>query len=307
MKTMSFRTILLFCPALLFAQTPLPPPPQASPLTALEAPALPEVPPDKVVITVGELKITAAMFNQIIDTLPQQVQAAARGANRKQYAETLVKIFALAQEGKRRKLDEAPGYKIQTMFQASNMLAGKVFEQINNETSSTEEGLRKFYEEHKTEFEQVKARHILIRMKGSPVPIRTGGKELTEEEALAKVQEIRKKLVAGEDFGELAGKESDDTSSGSNGGELGAFRRNSMVPEFEEVAFKLNPGELSEPLKTQFGYHLIKVDSRVNSFEDAKTEVERRMKPEMAQKAVADLEKKSNAVYDPEFFGTPKQ
>ena len=79
-----------------------------------------------------------------------------------------------------------------------------------------------------------------------------------------------------------------------------------MVPAFEEAAFKLKPGEVSEPVKTQFGYHLIKVDSRQNSFEDAKSDLERRLKPEMAQKAVADLEKKSNVVYDPEFFGTPK-
>ncbi len=133
-------------------------------------PALPEVAPDKVVLTIGDLKITAEMFNQIIDTLPAQVQAAARGPNRRQYGETLVKIFALAQEGKRRKLDESAAYKVQTMFQASNMLAGRSTRRSMNRTSATEADMQKYFEEHKAEFEQIKARHILIRMKGSPVP-----------------------------------------------------------------------------------------------------------------------------------------
>ncbi len=80
-----------------------------------------------------------------------------------------------------------------------------------------------------------------------------------------------------------------------------------MIPAFEEVAFNLKPGEMSAPLKTQFGYHIIKLDARLNTFDDARPELEKRLKPEMAQKAVSDLEKKSNAVYDPEFFGTAKQ
>lgn len=301
---MRLVTALLLCPvALLLGQTP--PSPPTAPHAPQMAPAMPEVPPDRVVLTVGDLKITAEMFNQIVDILPPQVQAAARGPNRRQYADTLVKIFSLAQEAKRRKLDEAPAFKIQSTFQQSNLLAGKVFEQLNKESTLSDADLHKYYDEHQAEFEQVKARHILIRMKGSPVPQKAGQPDLTEEEALAKVQALQKRIAAGEDFAMVAEKESDDTSSGSNGGLLGTFRRNTMVPAFEDAAFKLKPGEVSEPIKTQFGYHLIKVDSKENSFEDAKPDLERKLKPEMAQKAVAELEKKANPVYDPEFFGPP--
>ena len=87
-----------------------------------------------------------------------------------------------------------------------------------------------------------------------------GKPELTEEQALAKAQEIKKKLAAGGDFAALAKAESDDTGSGANGGELGTFKRNSMVPEFEQVAFSLARGQVSDPIKTQFGYHMIQVD-----------------------------------------------
>lgn len=306
---MFVRTLLVLCPVILLAQTPPPAPaPPAPPAVAPAAPpAPPEPAPDKVILTIGDLKITYAMYSQILDTLPAQMQAMARAGNRQQYADMLVKIFVLSQEGKRRKLDETPSFKIQTMFQSSNLLAGKAYEELGKEGGLSEAEMRKYFDEHKDEFEQIKARHILIRMAGSPMPLATGKKELSEEEALAKITELRKKLAAGEPFDSVAQYESDDRTSGSNGGQLGTFRRHTMVPPFEEAAFKLKVGELSEPVKTPFGYHLITVDERLNSFDDAKEELEKRLKPEMQQKAVSDLVKKANPVFDPEFFGTPKK
>src|SRR5687768_5237053 len=286
-----FRTLLFLCPiAILLAQTPPPPPAPTVTLTAEKGPELPVVPPDKVIITVGDTKITAAQFNQIIDALPPQFQTNARGAGRTQYAENLVKILVLAEEARRRKLDEAPAYKIQSLFQNSTLLANRAYEQLNQETKPSEADLRKYYDAHQSEFEQVKARHILIRMQGSSVPVRPGQKDLSEEEALAKVQEVRKKIVAGQEFATIASQESDDTGSGSLGGDLGTIRHNQMVPAFDEALFKLKPGEMSEPVKTQFGYHLIKLDSLVGfTFEDAKPELERKLKPQMSQKALEDL------------------
>ena len=315
---MVFRTLLFLCPcALLLAQTPPPkvtvPPPSSAPQPAVTAtsakpPDLPTVPPEKVIITVGDTKITSEQFNQIIDSLPPQYQASARGAGRKQTADNLVRILVLSQEGKRRKLDETPAFKIQSMFQSANLLAGRTLENINQEAAVSEEDMRKYYDSHKTDYDQLRGSHILIRMQGSPVPVRPGEKDLTQAEALAKVQEVRKRLVAGESVASVAMKESDDTQSGSKGGSLGLFRRHQMVPEFDEVAFKLTPGELSEPVKTQFGYHLIKIESQENwPFDDAKPEIERRLKPEIAMKTMQELEKKGNVVLDPEFFGLPKQ
>ena len=81
-----------------------------------------------------------------------------------------------------------------------------------------------------------------------------------------------------------------------------------MVPPFDEAAFKLNVGELSEPVKTPFGYHLIKVEAkRTKSLEDMKPELEKRLGPEVAQKAMDEMEKKSNVVLDPTFFNLPKK
>ena len=127
------------------------------------------------------------------------------------------------------------------------------------------------------------------------------------QQALAKTQEIRAKLVAGGDFAALAKSESDDAGTGVNGGDLGSFAKGSMVPEFDKVAFELEPGKLSEPVKTQFGYHLILVESHAaKSFEDVRGEIDQKIGPEMmqkvAQQGLEDLKKKTTVVYDDTYF-----
>jgi parvulin-like peptidyl-prolyl isomerase len=300
--------------AWLLAQAP-PPQPAPAPKPAvtmtMENPApktMPVVPPDRVVVAVGDLTLTAAQFDQIIDALPEQYRAVARGSGRKQFADNVVRIAVLAQEGKRRKLDESSAYRTQSKFQDANILANMTYEEIGKNAKLDEADVRKYFEAHKAEFEQVRARHILIRVQGSPAAVRPGQKDLTEAEALAKAQDLRKRIQAGEDFAQLARQESDDTGSGAKGGDLGFFRHGQMVPSFEEAAFAMQPGDLSEPVKTPFGYHVIKVEARESkSFEDVRPELERRMRPEQAQKTLEELQKKTPVVLDPDFFGLAKK
>lgn len=304
--------------ACLLAQTPPPPsPPKPAPATqptvtmSVDNPnskPMPVVPPDRVVITVGETTLTAAQLDQIIDSLPENYRATARGAGRKQFADNIVHILVLSQEGTRRKIDETPSYQAQRAFQNANLLAGLTFTLIGKEVSLDEATVRKYYEDHKQEFEQVRARHILVRMQGAPMPVKPGQKELTEAEALAKATELRKKIEGGADFAALATAESDDTKSAEKGGDLGYFKRGQMVPSFDQAAFAMKPGDLSEPVKSQFGYHVIKVEAHdFKSFEEVRPDLERRVRPDLAQKALADLQKKTNVVLDPEFFGLAKQ
>ena len=308
------RILLLFSPApWLLAQAPPPQPtpaPQPTVTMSVDNPApktMPVVPPDRVVVVAGDLKITAAQFDQIIDALPEQYRATARGSGRKQFADNVVRIAVLAQEGKRRKLDESSAYRTQSMFEDANLLANMTYAEIGKNAKVDEADVRKYFEAHKAEFEQVRARHILIRVQGSPAAVRPGQRDLTEAEALAKAQDLRKRIEAGEDFAQLARKESDDAGSGANGGDLGFFRHGQMVPSFEQAAFALQPGDLSEPVKSPFGYHVIKVEAKESkSFEDVRPELERRMRPEQAQKALEELQKKSQVVLDPDFFATAK-
>ncbi|MCG3194741.1 MAG: Peptidyl-prolyl cis-trans isomerase D [Thermoanaerobaculia bacterium] len=101
--------------------------------------------------------------------------------------------------------------------------------------------------------EEVSARHILYKSDGTPQQ---------DEAAKAKAEAALKKLRAGADFAELAKNESEDPGSKTLGGDLGSFGRGRMVKEFEEAAFGANPGDLTGPIKTPFGYHIIQVSAK---------------------------------------------
>src|SRR5438046_1654134 len=127
-----FRFVPFLLPVIsLFAQTPPPAPKpaqQAAPNVNLEvlqpkAGALPDVPPDTVVLRVGDEKITAGEFSSFIETLPEQVRAQARGSARKQLAENLIKVKLIAQEARRKQADQEKLFKLQAAYQVDNLLA----------------------------------------------------------------------------------------------------------------------------------------------------------------------------------------
>ncbi|HXB75458.1 MAG TPA: peptidylprolyl isomerase [Candidatus Acidoferrales bacterium] len=278
---------------------------------AVEDPAskvLPTVPPDRTVIAIGDLKITAAQFDQMIDALPENSRPVARGGGRQQFADNVVRILVLALEGKRRKIDETPAFKTQAMFSEASVLAGLTSDDLRKNVKLDDPELRKYYDAHQSEYQRVRVRHILIRMQGSLLPLTTGQKELTESEALAKAQDIRQRLLDGEDFATLAGNESSDTESIASGGDIGFFHRGQRVPSFEEAAFALNVGQISEPVKTPFGYHIIRMEAKESkSFEASRPDLEKKLRPEHAQKAIEELAAKAGAVLDNEFFGIAKK
>ena len=277
---------------------------------SVDNPKFPEVPPDTVIITVGNVKITEREFDQLIDSLQPQYRAAARGANRKQFADNVVQMITLAQEAEHRKLNDNPEFQTRARFQSYNLLANEMVEQIGKEVQVTDADLRQYYDAHKGDFQTVHAKHILIRFKGSQVPLRPGEQDLSDADALAKAQEIRKKIQGGADFGEVAKQESDDVASGAKGGELAAFKHGQMVPAFETAAFAMKAGELSEPVKSQYGYHIILVvPNDTKSFDEVRPDLEKTVKPQETQKAIAktlqDLEKATPPVLNPVFFAPP--
>ncbi|MEX2263784.1 MAG: peptidylprolyl isomerase [Bryobacteraceae bacterium] len=281
-----------------FAQAPAPKPKRPAPAAAAAQPAAAQP-----VLVVGDEKLTAREFDAFLSALPEQVQQQAQGAGKRQVAEQLVQIKLLAQEAKRRKLDQSPQYLAQLSFQKENLLAGLLFQDLTATLKIEEADARAYYEEHKSEYEQARARHILIKFKGSPLPSKEGKPELTDEEALAKVQQLRTRINGGEDFAAIAKAESDDTVSGGEGGDLGFFTRGQMVREFDEVAFSLPAGQLSDPVKTRFGYHLIRVEQRgAKTFDELRPDVEKKLRPELTRKVLDGLRQQSNVTIDEEFF-----
>jgi peptidyl-prolyl cis-trans isomerase C len=262
-------------------------------------------PPDPVVITIGNEKVTKSQFEQIVASLPDQQRAAvASPQGRKALAEQLAELKSMAAEARLRKLDQSAAVKTRIALQTDQALATVLYQELTETAKSDDATLHAYYDAHKNDWEELKARHILIRFTGSQVPLRPNEKDLSDSEALAKTKDIRAKLVAGGDFAAVAKAESDDTGSGANGGDLGSFTKGRMVPQFEQAAFALKVGDISEPVKTQFGYHLIQVQSHESkSFDDVKAEIETKVKPELAQKGVEDVKKKTPIVFNDEYFG----
>src|SRR5260370_8047054 len=162
----NFNLLFLIGGALL-AQTPAPPPSSTSPPTPIGAASQLF---DKVVLTVGDETMTVGQYNQLVDALPEQYQATARGAGKRQVVEQLINLKTMAQEARRRKLDQDPAYKAQVAFQSENILAAVLFRDMSTNLKIPDAELHKYFDEHKAEYERVKARHILIPTKSSGAP-----------------------------------------------------------------------------------------------------------------------------------------
>src|SRR6202047_3726739 len=155
-----------------------------------------------------------------------------------------MKIVAKAAEDK--KIENNEDFKKRMAFTRNRLLMDSLLAS-EGKAATTDEAMKKVYEDASKQIvgeQEVHARHILVE---------------TEDEAKAVEEELKK----GADFAELAKKKSKDPGA-SDGGDLGFFTKDQMVPEFSAVAFTLEPGKISDPVKSQFGWHVIKVEEKRN-------------------------------------------
>ncbi len=180
-------------------------------------------------------------------------------------------------------------------YQFSRDLANtNVKAKFEDDTQIPEAEMKKYYDEHKDDYyiDTVTASHILLKT------VDDNGKELSkekQEQAKKKAEEALAKVKGGEDFAQVAKEYSEDTSAPSGGG-LGTFGRGQMVSEFENAAFSMKAGEISELVKTQYGYHIIKVTERVDkqeTFDEAKEEIKSTLASEKYSEYIEKLKKDS--------------
>lgn len=161
---------------------------------------------------------------------------------KKQLLNQIISFELFYNYGKDNGIENDENYKAQLEIAKNDLITQFAINSVLKDVNVTDEEVEKYYEANKSYFmseEEVMASHILVA---------------TLEEA----QEVAKNIKEGMEF-ELAAKEFSSCPSSAQGGNLGKFGRGRMVPEFEEAAFALSVGEISEPVKTQFGYHIIKV------------------------------------------------
>lgn len=261
---------------------------------------------DPVVISAGDISVRKSEFEGALASLPAQYQQQAQGEQRRQFAEEYLRMKILAAKGYAAGVQNEPDIARQLRMTRDNVVANAMIARIGKSITVSDADLRKAYDANQGAYDLVRARHILVAFKGSPAQ-QQGKKELSDAEAKAKADSLRAALVAGADFAELAKKESDDTGSGANGGDLGAFRHGQMVPQFDSAAFSLKTGEISPVIRTQFGYHVLKVEGRTTeAFDDVKSDLERAEKQKRLQAALDSINGGVKPVFNPAYFPTAK-
>lgn len=231
---------------------------------------------EKVLASINKKTITLKDFNRTISELPQNMAERAK-RNKLDFLNYLVRKELLYQEGIKKKIDQNPevAQKVE-QFKHELIIQEFLSSYLNKVKPVTDKEVKEFYEKNKALFqtkEEITASHILLK---------------TEKDAKGVLEELKK----GKDFHELAKKRSTGPSA-SKGGRLGSFSRGTMVPEFEEVAFKLKKGEISPVVKTPFGYHIILVTDRTDpqelDFAQVKEKIKNQLKYEREQKALNEL------------------
>src|SRR5579863_4108481 len=192
----------------------------------------------------------------------------------------LADVVLLSQAADQQKLGDRPDVKRQLAFDHNRLLMEALLQGVGHAAVSAE-AEHKVYDDavkQMTNEQEVRARHILVP---------------TEEEAKAILAELKK----GADFATLAKEKSKDPGA-AEGGDLGFFSKEQMVPEFAEVAFKLDKGQISDPVKTQFGWHIIQVEDKrtkpTPTFEQVKAQIDNYIAHRAQSEMVEKLRSASN-------------
>jgi len=265
--------------------------------------------------TVGEYVVKKADVDRLIQYYPPDRQKSLR-ENPDQLmilVQRMLEVKILSDLARKDDLDKKPDVKEQLQYLANNFLAQEyIFRVVAKDIRVPDDEIKKFYSANEKSFvapEQVRAKHILIRI--SP-----GSSEEEKKKVRDNAEGLLKRLKEGEDFAKLAQEYSEDPGSRQSGGDLGYFGKGQVVKPFEEVAFSLKPGQTSDLVETQFGFHIIKVDDHKQAMnrplEEVKDVIKARLQDELAKGKVEEYIKKVTKeagmeVYPDRILPTPKK
>ncbi len=216
---------------------------------------------DPVVAKVDGVEVRQSDLALAEEDLGQNIQELQGDARRDYILSYVTDIILAGKSAESKKYAEQKDFRTRLAFMRNKLLLEMILND-QGKAAVTDQAMKKTYEEAVKQMsgeQEVRARHILVP---------------TEAEAKTILAEVRK----GTDFAELAKQKSKDPGAAAQGGDLGFFNKEQMVPEFAEVAFKLNKGQVSDPVQTQFGWHIIKVEDKrakpVPEFSAVKDQVE---------------------------------
>ena len=212
---------------------------------------------DPVIAKVNGVEIHQSDLNIAEEDIGRDMPANDEAGKRDYLVNYLTDLLLIAKAAEAKKIPDSAEFKQRLAFVRNKALMETVLAQ-ESKTAVTEVALRKIYDDATKTMsgqQEVHARHILFRVND---PNDQAASKAAEDKVKNTIERIKK----GEDFGTLAKALTEDPSGKQDGGDLGYFSRDQMVPEFSEVAFGLEKGQVSGPVKTQFGWHVLKVEDK---------------------------------------------
>jgi len=270
---MSTRSAVALLSAALLANACAPSSKETTANAPAPAPTGAVVDSTEVVATYAGKKLTSAAVLEEIERLPGPSRAYLAAPERKrQFVENMILNDLIFTEAQKAGYDKDPDIEKQVADMRKRLVVQRLMREYQKPPTISDEDAKKFYDENPNLFTstQIQASHILVK----------------DEETAKK---LREQLVADPSkFADLAKEQSIDKTSGAKGGDLGKFGQGRMVPDFERVAFSLKPGELSQPVKTQYGWHIILVKEREDGERKPFDQVKEQIKTTLRNKQLQD-------------------
>jgi peptidyl-prolyl cis-trans isomerase C len=231
---------------------------------------------DPVIGKAGDFVMKKSDFERLMSFNPPERRKALE-ANPQQKGAILKRIMehrVISERARKEGFDQTPEIKEQLQYILNDVVAQEYLKKVVlKDVTVTEEEMKKYYQANEKTYTypaQAKVRHILVKVAPNAAPEE-------KKKAREKAEALLKRIKDGEDFAKLAGEFSEDPASQKKGGDLGYFSKGRMVKPFEEAAFTLKAGQVSDIVETQFGFHIIKgedvKEARIRSFDEVKETV----------------------------------
>lgn len=232
-----------------------------------------------VVAVIGKYVLTRQKYKIITDYMKQKYDYKLTPEQEKEFIEFIINKKLMAQEARALGYADREDIKVKYEWDFDDLVSHAYYEDMVEKKSNVSDAqAQQYYNANKGDFTEIKAQHILVK-----------SKDLANN--------LYKRIVSGESFDDIAKKYSEDETTKESGGNLGFFAKGTMVKEFEDASFVLGKDEVSEPVKTVYGWHIIKVlDKREISFDDSKDRIIKMIKDQRTKdvfdRVINDLKKK---------------
>lgn len=255
---------------------------------------------DPIVMRVGERGITVAELCSALTSLPppQRKGYALHPALARDWYGPLV---ALADEARRRHLQVSGDPRLSEV-DSDNALVGSLIQVIADEAQPTNAQIDKYYAEHKKDFEQVQARHILI----SQVAALNSRSNRSAAEAKTKAEQIVAELNRGAAFARLTAENSDDQETRDKGGDLGYVSHHQLEPAVDSMLWSLAPGQTSAPFEGRFGYEIVQVEEhRIQPLAAVRESIRGRLKADALERTQQKIVSAAHISLEPAYTDSP--